>query len=245
MLTQSEAALTVSVNNFQKYLKSMIPKVQAMEDLRKGVYPFITISRQTGAGGHTLAEAILREMSKRSGDPLLLGWQMLDQELCQCVLADPKLNVPLEELLTEKHRSELEDSLAQIFSNATPQFAVYRRMFKLIQGLATIGKVIIVGRSGAFLTRNLPGGVHVRLVASYESRVEKMMQQFHQDRAGAEKLVRDQDESRERLVRTYFHQNISDPSHYDAVWNTDRTPIDQIARLVVEMVRLKTEALKD
>ena len=42
-----------------------------------------------------------------------------------------------------------------------------------VRALAEVGRVIIVGRGGVFITRDLPGGIHVRLVAPREWRVRR------------------------------------------------------------------------
>ena len=66
-----------------------------------GELPFITISRQAGARGRTLARAILAEFEKHAKEPRLQGWNSFDEELCQLIVSDPKLNVSLSELITE------------------------------------------------------------------------------------------------------------------------------------------------
>jgi hypothetical protein len=38
--------------------------------LTRGIHPFVTISRETGAGGHRLAEALLRQMKAVDGNPI-------------------------------------------------------------------------------------------------------------------------------------------------------------------------------
>ena len=50
-------------------------------DRGNGRYPFVTISRQAGAGGNSLGDAILDELKDRR-DPLFQGWQRW-QHLCQ------------------------------------------------------------------------------------------------------------------------------------------------------------------
>src|SRR5688572_30283359 len=77
--------------------------------LRQGVHPFVTISREAGAGGHSLAETLLEQMKAIDGIPVLRGWQVMDQELCHKILENPHLKVSLEALLTEELHSEVED----------------------------------------------------------------------------------------------------------------------------------------
>ena len=75
-------------------------KIAKRTDLTKGLYPFVTISRQTGAGGNRLAKAIVKEMEQLPNDPLFQGWQILDREICERLVADPELKVSMESLLS-------------------------------------------------------------------------------------------------------------------------------------------------
>ena len=182
----------------------------------KAYCPFVTISRQTGAGGHTLANTLLEAMRQERGDPLFEGWQVFDRELCEKLLEDPKLNVSLRSLMTEAYRSQIEDAVFSLLGHLTPQEVVVKKLFDAIRTLATLGRVIIVGRAGACVTRGLPDGVHVRLVASEPIRIRRMMELFHLSEVVAREMVDKQDRDRTRLVRDYFYRDIHDPLLYDA-----------------------------
>ena len=207
-----------------------------------GARPFITISRQTGAGGRSLAEAVLKAMGTRKDDELLRGWRVFDRELCELVASDPALKVPFDALLTEEFLTELRDYADQLVAGRTAQAKVMRSVFRVVRGLASLGKTIIVGRGACCLTRELPG-VHLRLIAPRRTRIERMARLLGEARDRAEKHVDAQDASRARLVRTYFGKDIEDPLLYDAVWNTESVALETIASAVVEMVRDKAAAL--
>lgn len=187
----------------------------------KGRYPFITISRQTGAGGHRLANELITQMQKE-GEPLFRGWQVFDQEIWKKVLEDPKMKVSVKALMTEEYLSQLEDILFNLFERQTPQDVVIHRIFQLLRTLASYGKVILVGRAGACVTRSLPSGIHVRLVASEPNRANRMVRLLHVDEKEARRVMEECDRSRARLVRDYFKRDIADPLLYDVVWNTTR-----------------------
>lgn len=206
----------------------------------RGQFPFVTLSRQSGAGGHTLALAIMEELKKEfEGGWWSQGWQVMDQEICRRVAEDPAVRVPVDSLLAAEYHSELEDILKELFLGYCSQDSVIRRMLHLIRDSATFGKVILVGRGASCLTRDLPMGVHVRLVASFESRLRRMRQGMNINEKQAREMINEQDKAREKLVRIYFGKNIEDPFLYDAVWNTDTVPMDTLAKLTVSMVREK------
>jgi cytidylate kinase len=207
----------------------------------RGWYPFVTVSRQAGAGGLALAETLIGRIQTEKKDPLFVGWQSLDRELCRQVAEDPRLRVSLNNLLEERYRNAMEDFLHQAIARESPQIAVHKEVFRVIQRVAAVGKCVILGRGGNFLTRHYPRGIHIRLVAEREDRVLRFARLLSLSDAEAEKKVDELDRDRARLVRDYFKADIDDPLHYDAVWNTSDAPIDFIAEALVAMIRMKAE----
>lgn len=206
------------------------------KEVHPNTQPFVTISRESGAGGNSLSAALIKALAAQVPG-LGAGWQMFDQELCQLVANDAKLGVSLDELVTEKYRSEAERFFYDLVSGRPTQYVAYKRIFGVIRLLAVLGKVIIVGRAGSQITKNMPLGIHVRLVAEERSRIVRMEKYLNVDRYEAERTVREQDRDRARLVRDFFNRDISDPHLYDAVFNTDRIPIPDIADILVGMIK--------
>lgn len=101
------------------------------------------------------------------------------------------------------------------------------------------GKVIFVGRGSTFLTRDLPLGIHVRLEASMESRIKRMAPEFGPDEKNVRRVIAEKDKAKAELVKTFFNKEINDPLLYDVRWNTDRVSIDEIADLLIIMIRRK------
>lgn len=200
-----------------------------------GTRPFVTVSRSAGAGGRSLAEALMRVFARRAR-PELSGWQWADNEVCGRLANDPRLGVSLDALLDERFRGRLEDALTSTLAGTAPQFTVYRSMFRTERSLAAVGRVILVGRGGVCATRGLSGGVHVRLVGARAARVERVAARQGWVRAQAEAWVDAQDKAREALVREYFGASLADPLLFDATFNTDLVSPDSAAEAVAELV---------
>ncbi|OQA57180.1 MAG: cytidylate kinase [Candidatus Omnitrophica bacterium ADurb.Bin277] len=222
------------VDSFQyreKYLAAIDPK--------NGRYPFITISRDTGAGGHNLADAVMALIDQEKKDPLFQDWQICDQEICSRLARDSRLKVSRESLIVTEYRSATEDVLSQLLTGEASQEKIARRMFAMMRDLAVYGKSIIIGRGATCLTRNLSYGIHIRLVASLPSRISLMMKAHGKDEKWAREKIREQDRAKAAFVKNFFHKDIHDPLLYDAIWNTDRIGIDEIARILVSWIKNK------
>ena len=212
---------------------------QAVREVdRRGEFPFITISRQAGAGGGALAKAILAEFARHPLDPMLQGWSSYDRELCTLIVSDPELNVSLRELVTEEYRTRAED-IVSVMLGKSFQDDVQKNIAIVIRELALVGRAILVGRGGACITRDLALGVHIRLIAPRDLRVKQMAEQFSISETEASRRVDEQDRSRTRMVKRRFGKDIDDPELYDAVWNTGSVSLEMVARCVSEMVRGK------
>jgi hypothetical protein len=206
-------------------------------DLKKGLYPFVTISREYGAGGHGLADTLLNVFEQQESQ-LFHGWRILDRELCENLIADKNLSMSVRALLSEKYQSELEALVYSLLGDPSQKTLIYKRLFEVIRTLATFGKVVIIGRAGSFITESLPLGIHVRLVASLETRTARMKSL----RGDSRRQVLQIDRDRARLVKVQFHQDIADPLLYDVVYNTGRLQYDELAQMILTMIRTKISA---
>lgn len=209
----------------------------------KGTYPFVTISRQAGAGGHTLAKFLLNDLSLKSGK-IYKGWQFCDQEICKLVSETPGLKVCVQELIASEYHSNLQDMLEELIIGDSPQDKILKQMFQIIYKLASFGKVIIVGRGASFLTRKLPLGIHVRLVASMETRVQRMMGLLEIPKKKAAALIEEQDKARKKLIKKFFGEDIENPLLYDVVWNTDEVSMEDISEAILVLLQRKINTLK-
>ncbi len=206
---------------------------------KEGLYPFITISRECDAGGYCLAEALLKAFAGQ-GDDIFRGWQVLDRALCEKLVAETDLNRSVRDLLSEEYYSEVQALVYSLLGEPSQKTLVYKELFEVIRTLATFGKVIIVGRGGCCVTESLPLGIHVRLNASLQSRVERVRAEGRKD---PRRIVLQQDRDRAKLIKVHFHQDISDPLLYDLICNTDRLSFAAISRIVVGLVKLRIQGL--
>lgn len=206
---------------------------------REGLYPFITISREFGAGGRKLAATLLEQM-ERHPDPIFHGWQMFDRSLCEQLVSDERMRTELDGALSEECHSEIEALLRNLLGVPSINPGAVGELFRIIRVVATRGKVIIVGRAGSCVTASLPLGVHLRLVAPVDFR----LRQLGWENRGKEALkeLEREDKDRARLVQTHFRRNIADPLLYDVVWNTGKVSFSSVARATIRLVEDRAAA---
>lgn len=203
-----------------------------------GRFPFITVSRQTGAGGRILAEELLNQLSAdTSGDPRLQNWRVFDRSMCEIILKDENLVDSMNELLDEDYHSQIQEFLLGLAGRGGMQNAAYPRLAHLLQIVASVGRVVIIGYGGFQATRQLPGGIDVRLVAPLSLRVSRMAQELGKTESEAETIIQKRDEERRRILKTHYLVDSNNPELYDVVFNTEHLSPTSIARMLVSMIK--------
>jgi cytidylate kinase len=198
--------------------------------------PFVTISREAGAGSHTLAREIIRRLEDTLPE-MGSGWEVFDYKLCHMIVQDQELSGSFNALMAEEYRSEFSQTLYDMLAGKSQQYQLYKRIFEIVRALATLGRVVIVGRAGSCITGDLPLGINIRLVADFDTRVYRMMKLLEIPEDEAVRKVREQDRDRFRLVKDFFGKDINDPHLYDVVFNTDRLGLKEMAEVATDIIR--------
>lgn len=233
-----------SLSSIERYLSAHLAGAggPTPEDEWPRLHPFVTISRQAGGGGHSLASALLDVFGRQEDEALFAGWQVFDQELCEIVAQDPAFAKSLDSLRDEEYRTTIDDFFHQVLQASVDQDYVMTRVFQVVRAVASIGKAVIVGRGGSQVTKGMGPAVHLRIVAPYENRIERLMELHDLSERKAKAEARKLDESRARLLKTHFNVDIDDPTGYDAVWNTGSASVEDIAEAVAAVLRVRAAA---
>jgi hypothetical protein len=208
------------------------------------VRPFVTISRQTGIGGHALADTMLDVFDRQKDVDVFGGWQIYDRTLCEIVAKDPRFSRSLDSLVEEEYRSKPNDFFHQMLHSTADQSMVMSRVFLVVRAVAGMGKAIIVGRAGSHVTADMSHGVSLRVVAPENVRISRAMDVHglteHEARAGARK----RDADRARLIKAHFGADIGDPNGYDVTWNVGNVTFHEIAEATAALVRCRVGELE-
>ena len=203
--------------------------------------PFLTISREACAGATTLGwqlVTLLNEQSNEDGRP----WIFLDKDLLTRALTTHHLPEQLADFLPEDRISEFKGLIGEIVGLHPPLGELEQRVTEAILQIAQLGCVIFAGRAAHLVTRNLPGGFHLRLVAPRESRIARMQELQACDRTTTEAAIQKADDARRRFVRARFDEDIDDPHTYDLIINTACIPPGAVAQLVLQAMQQRIVA---
>jgi cytidylate kinase len=206
--------------------------------------PAITISREEGAGGLTIASILADylKMHRASHD----AWTVFSQHLVAKVLEENNLQKHVGDFMKEGHKGTLTDAIEELLGLHPSTWTLVEQTNATILRLAQMGNVILVGRGANIITSDLENVFHVRLVGSLEKRIERARQTFNLDQKSAINYIKKKDKARKRYVKDNFDKNIDDPLIYHVTINTDLVKYDEAARLIGEEVirrfKLDTQA---
>ncbi|MCL2646601.1 MAG: cytidylate kinase-like family protein [Phycisphaerales bacterium] len=217
-------------------------------------WPFVTISRQAGAGGYTLgtllaerlngleyAEARLGSLNETQPPP---PWQCLDRELVERIARDHHLSAGLIDSLQHSSHTWIGEFFGGLShtDNQPSELAVFRRVAETVRALAEAGHVLLVGLGSVFMTRDMPGGVHVRLVAPLEYRVRTMAKKHNLSESHARAMVENLDAGRDSFYRQYWPHTPLHAGLFHITLNAGLMREEQMVDCVLPLIRKKPEA---
>lgn len=206
----------------------------------KSTAGFVTISRQAGAGGITVGEKLALHLDKELAHKC--PWTVFDKNLVNEVVKDHNMTERMLPFLKERSIPEIQDTFEDVLRLHPAQFTLVQKTNQTVLRLAEMGHAIIVGRGAPVITRGLAGGVHVRLVASFNKRKEHIMDYYKYNDKEAKDFIKKEDMGRAEYLKKYFDKNIDDPLLYDLVINTDDVSYDAAAWVIVQLVMEKAKA---
>jgi cytidylate kinase len=231
-----------SIESIKNYLEAQTHRSQIQAEKpakKKPSPPFVTLSRQAGAGGTSVAEALAERLSSERIGPTETEWIVIDQNLLKEVVDKHKLPEQYTKYMEETFSPTIQTAIEEILAVHPTMSQLVGKINQTILHLATTGNVIIVGRGANFLTRHLEGGLNVRLVGSTRQRLW-FMQEYHDlGMEEAQDYLEEKDTGRVKYVKRYFDKDITDPLYYDLVVNTDDWKPRQTAKLIAEALRIK------
>ncbi len=206
---------------------------------KKPLPAFVTLSRQAGAGGLSVAEALAEHLNREKIGSLETEWIVIDQNLLKEVVDKHQLPEQYTKYMEETFSPTIKTAIEELFELHPAMSQIVGKINQTILHLATTGNVIIVGRGSNFVTRNLEGGLNVRLVGSTRSRLKFIQEYYELGMDAAQNYMKEEDTSRVKYVKRYFDKDITDPLFYDLVLNTDGCTPKQTAQLIAEALRIK------
>ena len=184
--------------------------------------PLITIPREMGTLGKDVAAQVAQQLGEKA-----IHHEIVDQ------LAD-KMR------LRKTHVVRFLDGKAGILEKlSTDHTSMSIYTAAEVLRIAASGEVAVIRGWGAnHLLEPVPHVMRVRVCASFDVRVGRMMERLNTtDKSAVEKEIQLSDEAIAAITRRHFDVNWKDAEHYDLVLNTDRVSVESCTDQVLHMIK--------
>jgi cytidylate kinase len=207
--------------------------------------PIVTISREFGAGGSSVAAIVAAELKA----------EVVDKQLIDEVAQRLSMRPSDVEAEVERPRSMLE-RLTRSFSTLEPGLGVawappYPDPFfdarkemihlteEIIREVAGSGNVVIIGRGAGFVLADNPSVFRVFLRAPEPVRIKTLMARFDMTESEARRKMHETDSNRAAYIKQLYGRDWCDPDEYDIVVNTNRVSYETAAQMTLSGARAR------
>ncbi len=198
------------------------------------LHPVITVSRERGSGGSRVAGLVAQRFE----------YELLDRDVIDRICNSSGIRRSIVESLDEHAKSQIAMWCEAIVQQHYADSSDYVRfLLETIRTLSELGGVVVVGRGANYIVG--PGrGLHVRIVAPREDRIQRLVDDEHLTPRMASREVDARDHERSEFVRKLFGRDIENPAGYDLVVNTGCLTFEEAVSLVESAARAKFERLR-
>jgi len=181
----------------------------------------ITISREFGSGGETIAHFVADKT----------GFVLVNKDTILKGLAEHGIEVPNPD----------QEDLGATEGKKGQEEQYIEAMHDFIYDLAIRNDLVILGRGGSILFRDYPPALHVRVIAQFTERVRRVMRAYGLASETAVRLVKEKDRGKILYLRQVFNANWNNLRLYDLVLNTEKMVLEDAADLIITAYRIHAE----
>jgi cytidylate kinase len=202
--------------------------------------PVITIAREAGCPGKKIAQQLkdsLNQLNSNTGKRK--EWKWIGKDVFDA--AAKELEIESENIKNVfKHPRSVIDEILGAQSNKyyINDRKVRKTIGEVIKSMANDGNVIILGRGGVALTRDISKSLHIFIEAPLEWRVNIIMEKESLSEKDAVKYVKEIDKQRQQF-RNYFQGKDNDYTWFDVRYNCMTLCIDEIVQSIQNMMEIR------
>ncbi len=203
--------------------------------------PVVTISRQYGCPAKQLAGNLVAALDQIEAENFTkqtwhwIGKEVLDESAKELNL-NPKM---VQEVVHKDDLGLVNDIIMSLSHRHYPgDIKIRKKIGEVIRAFAEQGHVIIVGRGGVSITRDIEKSLHIKLIAPLEWRINQVSKAHVISLEEAERKIRVIDKKRE-LIREFFDGKKAEDTAFDVIFNYATLEEEEIIATIIKMMEMK------
>jgi len=194
----------------------------------------ITISRQLGAGGDTIAAQVAKA----------LGYELIDKKIITEVAKKAGVTIEKALNLDERYKPRTIEWLMSIINPKIGKILVEERQLdadsyveylkSVIIGVSEKGNVVIVGRGSQYILNEYENVFQVRIIADEKYRIDRVKNYYNISEPEALGIIKKSDNARKSFVSNYLNADLENTKWYHMILNSSRLGIDESVNIIVD-----------
>ena len=194
------------------------------------MYPVITISREFGSGGHTIAEAVARKLSIPFYDGEIVTRAAVESGYAKELIEEQGENASM-----SNRWFDISAASAMYFQS--PQDEIFLAQRKVILDCAKKGPCVIVGRCSDYILKNVEiPCMNVLIHADMEHRITRVLERYGEIKnVDTKKRIQKKDKQRRTYYRYYTDQHWGEYRNYDLALDSGTLGEDTCVKLICDL----------
>ncbi len=240
MLYFKRATETIMKNILSEYMKSRMDK-KSPQARFQDYGPVVTISREYGCPAKIVAQDLCIKLNNilfRAN--IHQQWRWISKEILDESAKELKMDKHIvQDAVNADDRGVMDQLIWSLSNKFYPgEDKVKKTLAEVIREFSRQGRVIIVGRAGVSLTRDIRNSIHIRLIAPMEWRAKIVSERQQIPYEKAIKKCKEVDIKRENL-RKFFENRKPDNCNFDMVLNYKTMNETEILELILKIMEMR------
>ena len=211
-----------------RYRESILNKSPAEDG------PVITISRLTGCDARQVAAELAEILNQKSGAG---KWRWVDKDIIYAIAKELDTNtLRVENFYKGIELSSISEMIMAFSGGFVSDLRVKKAIKEVVLTMCKEGHIILVGRGGVSIARDIIDALHIRLIAPFYWRVDNVARKKEMTKEAAEAYVVETDEKRFNLIHAFLDKKPLNIDYlFDATLNRSSFSIKDIANMIYTM----------
>ena len=227
-------------SDFIKYMSKRVPLAQNLQKLNPG--PVVTISREFGCPSKVIGEILIEKINAVLLEKRVkTKWRFISKEILQETAKELHVDPSTIEYVFKYEKKSFFDEILSAQTNKyyKSDKKIRNTIGEVIRTIACQGNVVIIGRGGVAITKDIPHSLHIKLEAPIEWRVLIVSEKYNLDFNKAQEYTIEMDKKRAEF-RNCFYGKDNDYTAFDVKFNCMTLTNEEIASTIVKLIEQRS-----
>ena len=200
----------------------------------------ITVGRQVGSGGRTIARKLADDFGCQFYDRELLNLAAKESGFSEEIFEQNDEQKGFLKSLFHLHAPHVSDT--NFYNSRFSQESLFLFQSEAIRKTAEKGNCVFVGRCADYVLRDFNNVVNVFITATLEDRIKAVRTRHGCDEDTARKIIKEKESQRASFYNYYTGKRWGQAESYDLCINTSLIGIEKACQLIKEFIEMRRKA---